>query len=199
MLIPHRMLRLCVFCGSASGTDPVHSAHAVVLGQLLVERGLGLVYGGARVGLMGTLADAVLAAGGEVIGVIPEGLVEREIAHPGLDELIVTPNMHARKAAMAARADAFLALPGGLGTLEELFEVWTWAELGLHTKPCALLDQTGYYAALRSFLQHAASEGFMKPSQLNRLLVASDPEALLDRLVTAIEAAGTAAPALEQT
>lgn len=193
------MLRLCVFCGSSSGNDPVHRAHAVALGELLVARGLGLVYGGARVGLMGALADAVLAAGGEVIGVIPEGLVEREIAHPGLNELIVTPNMHARKAAMAARAHAFLALPGGLGTLEELFEVWTWAELGLHTKPCGLLDQTGYYSALRSFLQHAADEGFMKPARLSRLIVDDDPEALLRRLVAAIEVAGKTAPLLEQT
>ena len=173
---------LCVFCGSSSGTDARHREHAVTLGQRLAARGIGLVYGGARVGLMGALADAVLTAGGRVIGVIPEGLVEREIAHPGLSELIVTSNMHARKAAMAARADAFLALPGGLGTLEELFEVWTWAELGLHTKPCALLDQTGYYEALLAFLNQVVAEGFMKPAQLAHLIVDSDPDGLLDTL-----------------
>lgn len=193
------MLRLCVFCGSSSGRDPIHLRHAKALGELLAARGLGLVYGGAHVGLMGALADAVLAAGGEVIGVIPEGLVEREIAHPGLSELIVTPNMHARKAAMAARADAFLALPGGLGTLEELFEVWTWAELGLHAKPCGLLDQTGYYAALLAFLQNAVDEGFMRPAQLSRLIVGSDPEQLLDSLIATARAAGDRKPLLDHT
>jgi len=133
--------------------------------------------------LMGTLADSVLAAGGKVVGVIPEGLVDREIAHPGLSELIVTRNMHARKATMAVRSHAFLALPGGLGTLEELFEVWTWAELGLHAKPCGLLDQTGYYSALLQFLRQSVDEGFMTPAQLARLLVMSDADQLLDSLV----------------
>jgi uncharacterized protein (TIGR00730 family) len=158
-----------------------------------------LVYGGARVGLMGALADAVLAEGGQVIGVIPAGLVEREIAHPGLSELVVTANMHARKAAMAARADAFLALPGGLGTLEELFEVWTWAELGLHTKPCGLLDQTGYYEALLVFLRHAVDQGFMKPAQLAHLIVHSDPDRLLDSLAQITTTSGDSGILLDQT
>lgn len=193
------MLRLCVFCGSSSGIDPIYRAQTLALGELLAARDVGLVYGGARVGLMGTLADAVLGAGGNVIGVIPTGLVEREIAHPGLSELIVTPNMHARKAAMAARADAFLALPGGLGTLEELFEVWTWAELGLHDKPCGLLDQTGYYAALLAFLQHATRQGFMKPAQLTRLRVGSDPAVLLDELLAAARTAVPSKALLDQT
>jgi len=190
---------LCVFCGSSSGNDARHREHAIALGQRLAARGIGLVYGGARVGLMGTLADAVLAGGGQVIGVIPEGLVEREIAHAGLSELIVTANMHARKAAMAARSDAFLALPGGLGTLEELFEVWTWAELGLHTKPCALLDQTGYYAPLLAFLNQVVDQGFMKPAQLAHLMVDSDPDRLLDRLAQASDTRTDAGILLDQT
>ena len=184
--------RICVFCGSSSGNDPVHREHAAALGRRLAERGLGLVYGGARVGLMGALADAVLEQGGEVIGVIPEGLVAREVAHLGLTELVVTQNMHARKAAMAARADAFLALPGGLGTLEELFEVWTWAELGFHSKPCGLLDQAGYYEALLVFLKHMVDQGFARPAQLARLIVDREPERLLDSLSHAAETAPSA-------
>lgn len=190
---------LCVFCGSSSGNDARHREHAVALGRLLAARGIALVYGGAHAGLMGALADAVLAEGGHVIGVIPEGLVAREIAHPGLSELIVTANMHARKAAMAARCDAFLALPGGLGTLEELFEVWTWAELGLHTKPCALLDQTGYYEALLAFLNQVVDQGFMKPAQLAHLIVQSDPERLLDVLSQASDSRSDAGILLDQT
>lgn len=181
--------RICVFCGSSSGNDPMYREHAVMLGRCLAGRGLGLVYGGARVGLMGALADAVLEQGGEVIGVIPEGLVAREVAHLGLSELVVTQNMHARKAAMAARADAFLALPGGLGTLEELFEVWTWAELGFHSKPCGLLDQAGYYEALLAFLRHMVDQGFARPAQLARLIVDREPDRLLDSLRAAAEAA----------
>lgn len=191
--------RICVFCGSSSGKDPTHRAHAVVLGKRLAERGLGLVYGGARVGLMGALADAVLEQGGEVIGVIPESLVAREVAHLGLSELVVTQNMHARKAAMAARADAFLTLPGGLGTLEELFEVWTWAELGLHAKPCGLLDQAGYYDALLVFLKHMVDQGFARPAQLGRLIVERDPDRLLDSLLSAAEALPNQETWLDQT
>ena len=193
------MASICVFCGSSPGNDPKHREHAVALGKRLAARGLGLVYGGARSGLMGALADAVLAEGGTVIGVIPEGLVDREVAHRGVSELIVTPNMHARKAAMAERADAFLALPGGLGTLEELFEVWTWAELGLHTKPCGLLDQTGYYSELLTFLRKVTDEGFMKPAQLRRLIVMSDPDRLLDGLLAVAEARGKSPVLLDQT
>lgn len=190
---------LCVFCGSSFGNASIHREHAITLGQRLAARGIGLVYGGARVGLMGALADAALAQGGEVIGVIPAGLVEREIAHPGLSELVITANMHSRKAAMAARADAFLALPGGLGTLEELFEVWTWSELGLHTKPCALLDQTGYYTPLLAFLSQAVDQGFMKPAQLAHLSVHSDPDRLLDSLTQACDANADGRILLDQT
>src|SRR5689334_13523463 len=132
--------RVCVFCGSSPGARPAYAAAAAALARCLVTRGLGLVYGGGNVGLMGVLADAALAAGGEVIGVIPRALVDLEVAHTGLRDLRVVDSMHERKATMAELADAFVALPGGMGTLEELFEVWTWAQLGLHAKPCALLD-----------------------------------------------------------
>ena len=143
-----------------------------------------VVYGGASVGLMGVVADTVLAEGGEVIGVIPGSLVEREIAHRRLTELRVVETMHARKAEMAALADAFVALPGGLGTLEELFEVWTWAQLGLHAKPCALLNTSGYFDPLIEFLDHAVHEGFVRERQRASLIVASEPDELLDELAT---------------
>lgn len=133
---------------------------------------------------MGVVADAALAAGGKVIGVIPEGLMTSEVAHQGLTELIVTSNMHERKAAMAIRADAFVALPGGLGTLEELFEVWTWAQLGFHDKPCGLLDAAGYFDGLLGFLRHAADSGFIKVSELDRMRIEADPDRLLDRFAT---------------
>lgn len=149
-------------------------------GRLLVERDIGLVYGGAHVGLMGALADAVLGAGGEVVGVIPRALVEHEIAHRGLSELRVVANMHERKATMAEVSDGFVALPGGAGTLEELFEVWTWGQLGLHHKPCGLLDVSGYFAPLRAFLDHAASEGFLRTEHRNMLIVETEPKALLE-------------------
>src|SRR6185503_14872599 len=146
------MSRLCVFCGSSPGHDPAYGAAAAQLGRVLAERGIGLVYGGGRVGLMGILADAALAAGGEVIGVIPQALLDREIGHRGLTQLRVVDSMHSRKALMGDLADGFIALPGGIGTLEELFEVWTWAQLGLHRKPCGLLDANGFYAPLVDFL-----------------------------------------------
>src|SRR5581483_9836985 len=139
---------LAVFCGSSSGNDPRHAEGARDFGRLLAEHGIAIVYGGGRVGLMGALADAALAAGGRVVGVIPEALVARELAHPGLSELRVVASMHERKATMAELADAFVALPGGIGTLEELFEVWTWGQLGLHRKACGLLDLHGYYTSL---------------------------------------------------
>ena len=176
------MFRLCVFCGSASGVRPAYLAAARELGRLLGERGAGLVYGGASVGLMGALADAALAAGAEVDGVIPRALVEREIAHAGLTRLHVVEGMHARKARMAELADAFVALPGGLGTLEELFEVWTWAQLGVHDKPLALLDVDGYFAPLLAFLAHAEAEGFVRADVRAMLLEASDPDDLFARL-----------------
>ena len=176
------MLRLCVFCGSAFGARPAYLAAARRLGHLLGERGIGLVYGGASVGLMGSLADAALEAGAEVDGVIPRALVEREIAHPGLTRLHVVEGMHARKARMTELADAFAALPGGLGTLEELFEVWTWAQLGVHRKPLAVLDVEGYFAPLLAFLDHAAAEGFVRAGQREWLVAAAEPEALVGRL-----------------
>ena len=156
---------------------------ARTLGRLLAERGIGLVYGGAQVGTMGELAGAVLAAGGEAVGVIPRHLVDKEIAHRGLTELHVVADMHERKAGMAERADAFLALPGGAGTLEELFEVWTWAQLGLHEKPVGLLDVAGYYAPLWQLAEHMVSEGFLRQEYRDMLLFDEDPGSLLDRLV----------------
>jgi uncharacterized protein (TIGR00730 family) len=153
-----------------------------VLGELLVREGIGLVYGGAQVGLMGVLADTVLALGGEVVGVMPEALASRELAHKGLSELYVVASMHERKAQMAQLADAFIALPGGIGTFEELFEVWTWGQLGLHQKPCALLNVAGFYDKLTSFLDFVSDEGFVRKSVRDVLLVDSDAERLLTRL-----------------
>jgi uncharacterized protein (TIGR00730 family) len=176
------MRNLCVFCGSSAGTRPEYAAAARALGRTLAERGVGLVYGGARVGLMGELADAALAAGGRVTGVIPHALEAREIAHPGLTELRVVATMHERKAVMSELSDGFVALPGGLGTLEELFEVWTWAQLGVHAKPCALLDVCGFYAPLLTFLDAAVREGFVRPAPRAMLLVDDSPARLLDRL-----------------
>ncbi|HEX4932615.1 MAG TPA: TIGR00730 family Rossman fold protein [Gemmatimonadaceae bacterium] len=177
-------MRVCVFCGSSPGARPEYAAAAAALGTRLAQRGMGLVYGGARVGLMGAVADAALAAGGEVIGVIPRALVEREVAHSGLADLRVVSSMHERKATMADLSDAFVALPGGIGTFEELFEVWTWGQLGLHAKPVALLDSGGYYAPLVAFLDHAVEERFIRPGHRAALLVERDIDALLDRLAT---------------
>jgi hypothetical protein len=153
-------MRLCVFCGSRFGSRPVYEAAARTLGQTLARQRIGLVYGGASVGIMGALADAALAAGGEVIGVIPRGVFTREIAHAGLTKLHVVGSMHERKALMAEQSDAFLAMPGGLGTYDELFEILTWRQIGLHRKPVGLLDVEGYFGPLRSVLDHAVSEGF---------------------------------------
>lgn len=175
------MRRVCVFCGSSRGADPVYGALARHTGTLLAERGLTLVYGGGGIGLMGALADAVLAAGGHVIGVIPEALAVREVAHAGLPDLRVVPSMHARKALMAELADAFVALPGGLGTLEELFEIVTWAQLGLHAKPCGVVNANGYYDPLVALLDRAVAAGFVRPEHRALVLVESGPEALLDR------------------
>lgn len=172
--------RICVFCGSSTGNDPVYAEQAAALGKLLAERGIGLVYGGASVGIMGTVADAALAAGGEVIGVIPQHLMRVEIAHDGLTGLHVTADMHERKAKMAELADGFLALPGGAGTLEELAEVWTWAQLGLHSKPIGLVDVAGYYRPLREFADHMVSEGFLRGEHRDLIFVDADPVVLLD-------------------
>lgn len=174
------MRNVCVFCGSEPGARPSYAASAGQLGRALAARGLGLVYGGACVGLMGVLADAALAAGGKVYGVLPSFMIAREIAHPGLTEQRIVASMHERKAVMAELADAFVALPGGLGTLDEIFEMLTWAQLGLHRKPCALLDVDGYYASLVSFLDHATQEGLLAPARRALLLVERDPARLLD-------------------
>jgi uncharacterized protein (TIGR00730 family) len=160
----------------------VYTAAAEAFGALLARAGIGLVYGGGAVGLMGVVADAARAQGGEVIGVIPEALATREVAHQGLDDLRVVASMHERKATMAELSDAFVALPGGIGTLEELFEVWTWAQLGLHQKPCALLDVAGFYAPLIGFLDGVTSEGFLRPMHRDMLIVERDHDALLARL-----------------
>lgn len=170
-----RMHRICVFCGSSPGLRPSYTEAAIQLGRTLAESGIGLVYGGARVGLMGTLADTVLALGGEVIGVIPRSLQDREIAHTGLTDLRLTESMHERKALMAELADAFVALPGGMGTLEEFFEVLTWAQLGMHQKPCGLLDVDGYYTPLLSFLDRMVEEQFLRPE--HRAMILSEPQA----------------------
>jgi uncharacterized protein (TIGR00730 family) len=174
--------RVCVFCGSSPGARPAYAEVTADLARVLAADGLGLVYGGAGVGLMATLADSVLDEGGEVIGVIPRALVEKEIAHSGVSDLRVVDSMHERKALMADLSDAFVALPGGLGTLEELLEIFTWAQLGLHHKPCALLDVEGYYAGLADFLAHAVEERFLREEHRAMLIVEREPRALIDRL-----------------
>jgi uncharacterized protein (TIGR00730 family) len=177
-----RIRRLCVFCGASPGRDPAHAAFARQAGADLAARGIAVVYGGGRVGLMGALADGALAAGGEVVGVIPRGLVDRELAHRGLTEMRVVETLHERKAVMASLADGFVALPGGLGTLEELAEVMSWAQLELHEKPCGVLDPTGYFAPLLGFLDRAVEEGFLAPAHRELLVVARDLDGLLARL-----------------
>jgi hypothetical protein len=173
---------LCVFCASSPGRDGRFLAVARDFGRLLAARGIRLVYGGGRVGLMGALADGALGAGGTVVGIIPEPLVDRELAHHGLTELRVVASMHERKATMADLAEAFVALPGGIGTLEELFEVWTWGQLGLHRKPCGLLDVAGYFGGLLDFLRHSVDEGFIAAETANLLVVERDPERMLAAL-----------------
>ncbi len=177
-----RMKRVCVFCGSSPGAREEYAVTARQLAGDLVARGCELVYGGGNVGLMGVVADAVLARGGRVIGVIPEVLLAKEVAHRGLTELRVVASMHERKAVMADLADAFVALPGGLGTLEELFEALTWSQLGLHAKPCGLLNVCGYFDGLLAFLDHAVKERLLKDKHRALLLGGDDPASLLDRL-----------------
>ncbi len=160
---------LCVYCGSARGNHPDYLALATAFGHELAKRGIALVYGGGKVGLMGTVADAVLAGGGKAIGVIPRQLVELEVAHPGLSELLVVETMHQRKTRMYELSDAFVALPGGFGTLDEMFEMLTWAQLGLHRYPCAFLDVKGYYRHLRQMVEHMVDEGFVKAGQRDSL------------------------------
>ena len=176
------MRRVCVFAGSSSGVRPEYRAAAVALGQVLCERQIDLVYGGAHVGLMGAIADAVMAGGGTVTGVIPEALVSKELAHTGITELHIVASMHERKALMAELSGGFIALPGGWGTWEELFEVLTWGQLGLHSKPCGLLNAGGYFDGLLAFMAHAMQEGFVRPEQNSMLLVADTPGGLLDEM-----------------
>jgi uncharacterized protein (TIGR00730 family) len=175
-------VRLCIFCGSSPGARPEYSDATVELAQLLAGRGIGVVYGGSSVGLMGLLADTALNAGGEVIGVIPEALERKEVSHRGLSDLRVVGSMHERKALMAELSEGFIALPGGSGTLEELFEVFTWTQLGLHRKPCALLNAAGYYDGLTEFLDHAVTERFMKAEHRAMLLCEDTPSAVLGAL-----------------
>lgn len=174
--------RLCVFCGSSSGARPAYVQVARSLGRLMVQQGIGLVFGGGGVGLMGAVADGVLEAGGEVIGVIPHGLVAREAAHRGVADLRVVNTMHERKALMASLADGFLALPGGFGTLEELFEIITWLQLGIHAKPVALLDVEGFFEPLWRHVERSVAEGFVKPHHAASVLVESDAGRLLQRI-----------------
>jgi uncharacterized protein (TIGR00730 family) len=177
--------RVCVYCGSNSGTNPIYAKAARELGTLLAERGLGLVYGGGRVGLMGVIADAVLATGGNVIGVIPEMLVKMEVAHQGLADLRVVASMHERKALMVDLADAFIALPGGFGTLEEFSEVLTWAQLGLHRKPHGLLNVAGFYDPLLAFFDHAVAANFIRQAHCELVISENDPARLLDLMAAA--------------
>jgi hypothetical protein len=176
---------LAVYCGSRFGDAPAFADAATALGRRLGQRGHTLVYGGGRVGLMGAVADATLAAGGRVVGVIPQALMDREVGHRGLTELHVVQTMHERKQLMAERADAFVALPGGIGTLEELYEVWSWQQLGYHDKPVALLDVAGYYEALVAFHATMHARGFVSDAQHAALIVETDAARLLDRLVHA--------------
>ena len=179
------MKRLAVYCGSSMGTDPAFAETARMLGRTMAARGIGLVYGGGRLGLMGVVADSVMEAGGEAHGVIPQALVDLEVAHTGLTELHFVSDMHERKAKMTDLCDAFVAIPGGIGTLDELFEAWTWTQLGLHDKPSGLLNYQGYYDALVQFLDLAVTEGFQRPRHRAALLVDTEVESLLDRLQAA--------------
>jgi hypothetical protein len=175
------MKRVCVFCGSSSGKLSAYREAARSLGQALTKRRLGLVYGGSDIGLMGEIADSVMAASGEVIGVIPRPLVSKEVAHRGLSDLRVVETMHERKMLMAELSDAFIAMPGGMGTFEEFFEITTWAQLGMHHKPCGLLNVASYYDKLIEFLDQAMQEGFIKPVHRALMMVANDADSLLDK------------------
>jgi hypothetical protein len=186
MSVPRPDYNVCVFCGSNGGLRPDYVAAARALGEALAHRGMGLVYGGASIGVMGAVADACLEAGGHVEGVIPGGLFAREVAHTRLSQLHVVESMHARKALMASLSDAFVALPGGFGTFEELFEVVTWGQLGIHRKPIALLNTGGYYDSLLRFLDHAVQEGFISLEHRGRLLVKDRIDALIDTVLAYI-------------
>jgi uncharacterized protein (TIGR00730 family) len=176
------MRRICVYCGSSAGHDPVYKAAAVELGKLLVARGVSLVYGGGSVGLMGVLADTMMAVGGEVIGIIPDHLIKMEVGHRELTSLIAVDSMHARKHQMAEMSDGFIALAGGIGTAEELLEVFTWLQLGIHAKPVGLLNTNGYYDHLLRFLEHMEETGFLKAAHRKMLLVDTDISGLLEKI-----------------
>lgn len=176
-------MRICVFCGSSTGVRPAYAQAAQRLGELMARRGIGLVFGGGCIGLMGVVADAVLAHGGEAIGVIPDGLMQREIGHGGLTQLHVVKSMHERKALMADLSGAFIALPGGYGTLEEFAEIVTWSQLGIQFKPCGLLNIEGYWDGLLEFFDHACEEGFLRPENRQLVLVSSSAEEMLDKLL----------------
>ena len=178
------MKRICIYCGSSTGNQPIYREMAEAVGALFARRGIGLVYGGGNVGLMGIVADAALAGGGEVIGVIPAALANREIAHAGVTDLRVVDSMHTRKALMAELSDAFIAMPGGVGTFEEFFEAVTWTQLGVHRKPCGLLNVGGFYTPLAAFVDQAVTEGFIKPIHRAMIVVDDDPERLLNSLAT---------------
>ena len=180
------MKRLAVYCGSSMGTDPAFAETARALGQAMAARGIGLVYGGGRLGLMGVVADAVMEAGGEAHGVIPQALVDLEVAHTGLTELHFVANMHERKAKMTDLTDAFVAIPGGIGTLDELFEAWSWNALGYHAKPFALLNVHGFWDGMIDFLDHVTMSGFMSPARRGQLLVADGIDEVIDKLQAAI-------------
>ncbi|MEJ2421981.1 MAG: TIGR00730 family Rossman fold protein [Acidobacteriota bacterium] len=184
-------MRVCVFCGSSRGFGPVYAGAAEQLGRSLGERGIGLVYGGGHIGLMGVAADAALAAGGEVIGVIPQALLDRELGHRGLTELRVVQTMHERKALMNRLCEAFIALPGGYGTLDELCEALTWAQLGIHQKPCILLNVEGFFDQLLALFDHQVEEGFLAAEHRRLLRVERDPSALAESLAVELESLGT--------
>jgi uncharacterized protein (TIGR00730 family) len=177
-----KYFRLCVFCGSKSGDKEIYAVSARRLAEVMVDRGLGLVYGGGHIGLMGILADAMLAAGGEAIGVIPQSMIDKELAHTKLTKLHVVSTMHQRKALMADLADGFAALPGGFGTADEFFEILTWAQLHYHSKPVGLLNVNGFFDSLLAWLDRAVQDGFLKPKHRRLLIEAKEPEELLDRL-----------------
>jgi uncharacterized protein (TIGR00730 family) len=183
--LPPRIRNLCVFCGSSTGQRPVYAEAATQFGQELARSGIALIFGGGRVGLMGILADSVLGAGGKAVGVMPRALVEKEIAFTGLTELHVTESMHQRKAMMADLADAFVLLPGGYGSWEEFCEALTWLQLGIHQKPCAILNVGGYYDPLLALTAHSVSEGFVRQAHAEMVIVENNPERLLSRLATA--------------
>ena len=178
------MKSIAVYCGANPGASPVYAEAARALGRALVAHNIALVFGGGHVGLMGIIADEVLRLGGEVSGVIPQQLVDRELAHPGLTRLFVVKDMHERKAMMAQLSDGFIALPGGMGTLEELFEMLTWSQLGIHGKPIGVLNVEGFYDQLVGFLEHARREAFIKPEHAHLMMVESDPEAMLKRFMS---------------